>query len=95
MTSLHSALELIPCAGDAEDLLHVTCPDCRSSIMIHQPDERQPDRLLGVCVSCFAWFLMAPGAVVMVRLPDEEALGGFRIASPPEASAVLADRRGA
>lgn len=89
MTSIICTLELIRCPLDTEHLLDVICPDCGSPIIIHQPDERLPDRLLGTCASCSAWYLIFPAAAAIVRLPEEEALDGSREGRPPRASAVL------
>ncbi len=76
MTSIVCTLERIGCHCDTEDFLGVICPDCRSHVVIHQPDERRPDRLLGTCESCSAWFLIAPSVATMLRLPDDAVLGG-------------------
>jgi hypothetical protein len=92
MTSNVCTLELIRCPFEAEDYLGVVCPDCHSPVVIHQPDEWRPDRLLGTCGSCSAWYLIAPAVSTMVRLPDDEAFGGSTAASPRPAKAVLAAR---
>jgi hypothetical protein len=60
--------------------------------VIHQPDERRPDRLLGTCGSCSAWFLMAPTAAAMLRLPDEGALESHQAPPPRLVAAALAGR---
>jgi hypothetical protein len=50
------------------------CPDCKGALDLHQPDEGNPERLLGVCQRCSGWFLMdqRPGqrSWMMVHLPD-------------------------
>jgi hypothetical protein len=94
MTSIACTLQVTRCPLDAEDFLCVTCPDCCGSVVIHQPDERRPDRLLGTCGSCSAWFLIAPAAASMVRLPDEAALDGPRTASPQPVAAALVGEQG-
>ena len=52
----------------------VRCPDCKGALDLHQPDERNPDRLLGVCKRCSDWFLMDmrpdQTAWMVVPLPD-------------------------
>ena len=36
----------------------VRCPDCEGALDLHQPDPRNPDRILGVCERCSGWLLM-------------------------------------
>lgn len=43
----------------------VCCPGCSKALVLHQPDEDDPDRLLGVCGWCSDWFLMD-------LVPDQE-----------------------
>jgi hypothetical protein len=95
MTSIICTLKLVRCPSGSEDLLGAQCPDCLGHIIIHQPDERRPDRLLATCESCSAWFLMTTASATMVRLPDEETLSGSHVASPRRALAALARRNGA
>ena len=33
-----------------------TCPEDGTTLDLHQPDNRDPDRLLGTCRRCRAWF---------------------------------------
>ena len=96
MTSRFLALDLIPLPDDLEDRTEVSCPACCDDLEIHQPDEQQPERLLGTCPSCSAWFLIDFAASLMVRLPDK---GGLRDASTaaarrdePSISASIASR---
>ena len=44
----------------------VRCPGCKVALDLHQPDEGNPERLLGVCPRCSGWFLMDQG-------PDEKS----------------------
>jgi hypothetical protein len=74
MTSIQLALQLIRLRLDSEDFSEIDCPDCQGPMMIHQPDEDLPDRLIGTCESCTVWFLIAASAKLMARLPDEDAL---------------------
>ena len=60
----------------AADYSVIRCPVCRGQLMVHQPDERLPERLLGTCRSCFAWFLIDSGGGTMLRLPDTDTLQG-------------------
>ncbi len=34
------------------------CPECHAPIDLHQPDENQPNNLLGTCLECSRWFLV-------------------------------------
>jgi len=55
--------------------LMVACVDCKSGLDVHQPDMAQPERLLGTCEQCGAWYLLACRAdrrdMVVMRLPEE------------------------
>jgi hypothetical protein len=48
----------------------VLCSRCHSVLDRHQPDETQPDRLLGTCDGCGAWYLLDLVTSVMIALPD-------------------------
>ena len=74
MTSIRLALEVIRLRPGSDDLSEIDCPDCHGPIVIHQPDEGLPDRLIGICDTCTGWFLIESSAGLMVRLPDEECL---------------------
>jgi hypothetical protein len=74
MTSHSLTLDLIPLPADFDGDSEVSCPACCDELEIHQPDEQQPGRLLGVCHSCSAWFMIDSAAAVMVLLPDENGL---------------------
>jgi uncharacterized protein YbaR (Trm112 family) len=82
MTSNFLALDLIRLPCKPKDLSEVACPGCQDHLEVHQPDERRPDRLLGTCESCRAWFLIDAVAAVMVRLPVADALAGRRSGGP-------------
>lgn len=50
-----------------------TCPVCRKSLVLHQPDQNQPSRLLGTCTRCQVWVLIdvdERGVMTLIRLPD-------------------------
>lgn len=72
MSAGESAYELFRVLPDEGPYARVRCPDCRGPLAIHQPDERLPDRLLGTCRSCLAWFLLDADGVLTFRLPDSE-----------------------
>jgi hypothetical protein len=74
MTSIYLALDLIRLLQGPADLTEIGCPGCGTDIEVHQPDPRRPVRLLGVCPSCAAWYLIDAERGVLCRLPDEEAL---------------------
>jgi uncharacterized protein YbaR (Trm112 family) len=72
MTTLFLSLDRIRLLSDPEDNLEIACPVCSVSLAVHQPDAERPERLLGTCASCSAWYLIRTEAAVMVRLPDED-----------------------
>jgi hypothetical protein len=76
MTSIHLALDLIRLDADPDERSRRKCPRCDNDLMVHQPDEQWPDRLLGACAECRSWFLIDVDGKVMVRLPDENDLRG-------------------
>src|SRR5262245_22727434 len=81
MTSIALARVQIHPHPVADDATGMACPRCHAYLLIHQPDQQLPDRLLGTCYACRTWFLMNATAGVIVRLPDEEELEGTRSAS--------------
>jgi uncharacterized protein YbaR (Trm112 family) len=90
MSSIRLTLDLIGLRLDPEDHAEVACPGCHGDLAVHQPDERRPERLLGTCPSCSAWYQIDATAQVMVRLPDGETLRGAR--TRPSAARVSAQR---
>jgi len=44
--------------GQAHDLESFRCQSCSLDLAIHQPDFRNPDRLLGMCPGCRGWSLI-------------------------------------
>jgi hypothetical protein len=74
MPSINLALDFCLLAADPELLSGLPCLGCHDLLTIHQPDVESPDRLLGVCPECRAWFLVEATSGVMVRLPDQDAL---------------------
>lgn len=83
MTSICLALDFGRLAADPNQLYEVRCPSCHDLLEIHQPDIESPDRLLGICPKCRAWFLVEADCGVMVRLPDQDALREIQHPSPP------------
>ena len=56
----------------------VACPGCREALDLYQPDPDSPDRLLGTCDGCKAWYVLDRERGVMALLPVELALRGAR-----------------
>ncbi len=58
--------------------LEVGCADCGASLEVHQPDMSLPERLLGTCEQCGAWYLVVCRAsrldVVIMRMPEDAAI---------------------
>ena len=79
MTSISVDLDLIRLTSSPFDCLMIPCPSCDDRLVIHQPDEQSPDRLLGTCEGCRDWFLLDEAGEVMVRLPNLEALRGTQL----------------
>jgi hypothetical protein len=48
----------------------ILCARCQTPLDRHQPDAERPDRLLGTCEGCGAWFLIDDEACLMMALPD-------------------------
>jgi uncharacterized protein YbaR (Trm112 family) len=92
MPSVRLALDFSRLLTDPDHLPAILCPDCQDLLTIHQPDIESPDRLLGVCPECRAWFLVEDTHGIMVRLPDQDALReGYRLSS---SGASYSDRLG-
>ncbi len=55
------------------------CPECQALIDRHQPDENQPELLLGTCLLCSRWFLLIEiedvcGLTLVLELPSAERI---------------------
>ncbi len=76
MTSIVLSLDLIRLTADSDDrlVLVVPCASCHGFLVLHQPDEDLPHRLLGTCRECRTWFLVDGDTELMVKLPDEITL---------------------
>jgi hypothetical protein len=48
----------------------ILCIHCFAPLDRHQPVESTPERLLGTCCECGAWFLIDEEEQVIVVLPD-------------------------
>ena len=57
-----------------ESASEVLCARCHSPMERHQPDLDRPERMLGTCADCGAWFLIDGEARVMYALPDTTSL---------------------
>ncbi len=61
--------------GDTSDVL--VCPVCSDVLSLHQPDEDQPEFLLGICNDCSKWlYIVEPdsgsGQALMIELPGRD-----------------------
>jgi hypothetical protein len=74
MTPILLSLDRIRLTSDPGHPMVVQCASCLDSLMLHQPDEDLPHRLLGTCPECRTWFLIDSDTEVMVKLPDESDL---------------------
>jgi hypothetical protein len=74
MTSVLLGLDLIRLTPGHADHAGIECPSCKDPLVIHQPDERSPDHLLGVCTECGSWFLIDETEELMLRLPPVAVL---------------------
>jgi hypothetical protein len=82
MTAIPLVLELARFDREPEGRSRLRCPACNEVLMLHQPDEKLPARLLGTCTGCQAWFLIHAGAGIMLRLPEGQVL------SDPKATSI-------
>jgi hypothetical protein len=61
-----------------DSTFELDCLECGTELDVHQPDLEQPDRLLGTCEACGAWYLLtclpAQGEVHLLALPTDSAL---------------------
>ena len=57
-----------------ENLREPRCPNCDGLLVLHMPDMELPDRLIGVCEHCHAWFLLNSLQGLMYELPNEDVL---------------------
>lgn len=73
MRSIPLALNPIGLSAESDYGL-ITCPRCSAPLVLHQPDEQLPERLLGTCADCHAWFLIDAAREIIIRLPDQEQL---------------------
>ena len=73
--NLQWELELIKSrSGDKEFVLNTRefpfCTLCSTELERHQPDSERPDKILGTCLECGAWFLVDDDAAKVHLLPD-------------------------
>jgi uncharacterized protein YbaR (Trm112 family) len=85
MASIRLALDFIRIHADPDGLSGLQCPDCHEELLIHQPDEQAPDRLLAICPECQDWFLIPAVLGLMIRLPNDRHLrkAGLAPSGPP------------
>ncbi len=56
-----------------EDICDILCARCQAPLVRHQPDENEPNRLLGTCDDCGSWFLLDLSKSIMLVLPETES----------------------
>jgi hypothetical protein len=58
-----------------DDYNSTRCPACKGELNFHQPDARQPHRLLAICDVCDAWFLIDLEQAQILHLPAGKTIG--------------------
>ena len=69
---------------------------CGGALDLCQPDEREPDRLVGVCTDCDAWIYRVPtgdGRVLALELPGPAAAPAAAEMGPDDSSRGSGSRR--
>jgi hypothetical protein len=56
-----------------DDYSSTGCPACDGQLAFHQPDTRQPHRLLAICDDCDAWFLIDMVRSQILHLPGDHS----------------------
>ena len=64
-------------SGGLDGCFNLECPKCSTPLVLHQPDIDSPDRMLGICYRCRAWYLLDGLAEVMTELPVLRELKGW------------------
>lgn len=62
---------------EANERWNIPCPGCGQAMSLHQPDEDNPDRLLGTCDCGQYWAaieLISEGRAVIIGLPAPNSL---------------------
>ena len=62
----------------------IPCLSCDTPLELHQPDSDTPERLLGTCPACGAWFILDGREGPVPVLP---AAGRGRTSGRPQSSA--------
>ena len=61
-----------------DDVISIDCTGCAQSLDLHQPDAALPNRMLGTCEACQAWYLIEFSSegtsAVILRLPTAGVL---------------------
>jgi len=77
MDSVFVSLDLIRLPFRIEDPTQIICTRCYAELARHQLDIKLPDRMIGTCECCKAWYLIDLEEGVMVLLPDERDIRGI------------------
>jgi hypothetical protein len=75
---------------------HAPSCTCGGELDPCQPDEREPDRLVGVCTDCDAWIYRVPigdGRVLALELPGPAAARAAAAVGPDDSSQGSGSRR--
>jgi hypothetical protein len=72
MTISSITVKLSRLAAGPDEYASTRCPACEEALSFHQPDTRQPHRLLAICDTCDAWFLIDLDIAQILHLPDAE-----------------------
>jgi hypothetical protein len=62
---------------EADERWDIPCPGCGQAMSLHQPDEENPDHLLGTCDCGQFWVaieLISDGSAVILGLPTPNSL---------------------
>lgn len=65
------------CLG--EEPTCISCVLCRAPLELHIPQVDKPERMLGTCVDCGAWYLLDHTVGSLALLPSTEALGAVAL----------------
>ena len=74
MASIRLTLHIISLDFHHDDSVDIDCTQCNEPLQLHQPDQARPERLLGTCTDCGAWFLVDITEQAMVPVPTVQEL---------------------
>jgi hypothetical protein len=75
---LHTAVSVpvspLEMAVDYSADYKVSCLACQAPLELHLPQQNRPERLLGTCGACGAWYLLDCVASAILLLPQSQSL---------------------